>query len=148
MYDVRDGPELVDETVRAPVVKDLVRECPLLLLGSSLSVYDVARDCAGSDFGTIRNDACGHVKFLAAQYDEQARNGRWFLHQRQPDDVLEINQLVDRLAGRVDIHTASLDGGLCSPIPQQLRMSWPSRLFVRLGFDEARMALCRTCRRG
>ena len=53
------------------------------------------------------------MKLLAAYYDEQARNGRWFLHQRQPDDFLEINQLVDRLAGRVDIHTASLDGGLC-----------------------------------
>ena len=48
VYDVRGGPGLVDEIVRLPVVKDLVRECPLLLLGASLSVYDVPRDCAGS----------------------------------------------------------------------------------------------------
>ena len=46
VYDVRGGPELVDEIVRAPVVKDLVRECPLLTLGSSLSVYDELRNCA------------------------------------------------------------------------------------------------------
>ena len=49
VYDVRGGPELVDEIVRVPVVRYLVRECPLLLLGSSLSVYDVPRNCAGSD---------------------------------------------------------------------------------------------------
>ena len=49
VYDVRGGPELVDEIVRAPVVKDLARECPLLTWGSSLSVYDVPRNCAGSE---------------------------------------------------------------------------------------------------
>ena len=40
VYDVRGGPELVDEIVRALVVKDLVRECPLLWV-SSLSMHDV-----------------------------------------------------------------------------------------------------------
>ena len=60
----------------------------------------------------MRRDACEHVKFLAAQYDEQARNGRWFLHHRQPGDSLELDQLVDHLAGRVSTHTSCLGGGL------------------------------------
>ena len=60
----------------------------------------------------MRHDAGERVKFLAAQYDEQAPNGRWFLHYRQPDDILELGQLVDCMAGRVQIHTSSLGGGL------------------------------------
>ena len=78
VYDARDGPKLDDVASRADLIQNLVRQRPSLLVCSSAPTYDIPRAGAGTEFSFMRHDDGERVEFLAAQYDEQARNGRWF----------------------------------------------------------------------